>query len=319
MNGPSGTSDTSSSTTGPTPAPFFALIGNSSPWTPSSAASVSARSVRARSRRSTLLSTVTAGTPERLSASAMKRSPGPISCSPFSTNSAASASARARSTWRCMRSVSASRGRCTPGRSTSTSCQSSPGGDAADLAARGLRLVGHDRHLVAHDPVDQRGLAGVRPARERDEAGAAHSSSSTRRWSASISPLSRLVVVAAQVQHAVDDRLGQVLGVLWADHDVSKLARPGGGTGLVDREGQHVRGPVDAAVLAVQLEHPARRHELDRQVPVLDARRREGRERGPAQLVGHVDEVDFDQVGQPCWRRACASRSAGACFSAYSL
>src|SRR5439155_22625808 len=34
--------------------------------------------------------------------------------------------ASARSTRRCIRSVGASRGRCTPGRSTSTSCQSSP-------------------------------------------------------------------------------------------------------------------------------------------------------------------------------------------------
>ena len=56
----------------------------------------------------------------------MKRSPAPISCSPFSMNSAASASPSARTTPRCMRSVSVSRGRCTPGRSTSTSCQSSP-------------------------------------------------------------------------------------------------------------------------------------------------------------------------------------------------
>ena len=100
---------------------------------------------------------------------------------------------------------------------------------------------------------------------------------------------------------------------------MSLLARPGGGTGLVDREGQHVRGPVDAAVRTVQLEHPARPHELDREVPVLHARGGEGRERGPAKLLGHVDEVDFDQVGQPCWRRACAWRSGGACFSAYSL
>ena len=125
-NGPSGTSATSCSTTGPTPAPLIALIGNSSPWTSSSAAADSALTVRGLSSRSTLLSTVTVGTPERFRASAMKRSPGPICCSPFSTNSAASASASVRSTWRCMRSVSASRGRCTPGRSTSTSCQSSP-------------------------------------------------------------------------------------------------------------------------------------------------------------------------------------------------
>ena len=53
-----------------------------------------------------------------------------------------------------------------------------------------------------------------------------------------------LVVVAAQVEHAVDDGLDQVLGVLGADHDVAELARPGGGAGLVDREREHVGGLV---------------------------------------------------------------------------
>jgi hypothetical protein len=62
------------------------------------------------------------------------------------------------------------------------------GGDSADLATRGLRLVGHDRHLVAHDPVHQRRLAGVRAAGERDEPGLHRSSAITRSWSASISP-----------------------------------------------------------------------------------------------------------------------------------
>jgi hypothetical protein len=51
-------------------------------------------------------------------------------------------------------------------------------------------------------------------------------------------------------------------------------------------------------------------------MPVLDPGRGEGRQRRTPELVGNVDEVDLDQ-GR--WRRACASRSAGACFSAYSL
>ena len=80
----------------------------------------------ALSRLSTLFTTVTLATPARAMAREMNRSPGPTECSPFNTKSAASASASARSTWRCIRSVSVSRGRCTPGRSTSTSCQSSP-------------------------------------------------------------------------------------------------------------------------------------------------------------------------------------------------
>jgi len=63
-----------------------------------------------------------------------------------------------------------------------------PGRDAADLAPGGLRLVRDDGHLAADDPVDQCRLARVGAAGERHEAGARHSRSSTRRWSASISP-----------------------------------------------------------------------------------------------------------------------------------
>ena len=52
----------------------------------------------------------------------MKRSPAPPTpWSPLTTNSAASASASSDSTRRCIRDVSASRGRWTPGRSVSTS------------------------------------------------------------------------------------------------------------------------------------------------------------------------------------------------------
>ena len=52
----------------------------------------------------------------------MKRSPAPPTpWSPLTTNSAASASESSDSTRRCIRAVSASRGRWTPGRSVSTS------------------------------------------------------------------------------------------------------------------------------------------------------------------------------------------------------
>ena len=43
--------------------------------------------------------------------------------------------------------------------------------DAEDAPARGLRLVRHDRDLAADQRVEQRGLAGVGPADERDVAG----------------------------------------------------------------------------------------------------------------------------------------------------
>ncbi len=54
-----------------------------------------------------------------------------------------------------------------------------------------------------------------------------------------------LVIHAEQVQHAVDDRLAQVLRVRGADHDVAELARAGGGrrARAVDRERQHVGRP----------------------------------------------------------------------------
>ncbi len=92
--------------------------------TSSSAADCSIAIVCARSMRSTLLTAITTGTSACASAAAMKRSPGPTPCSPLSSSSEASASTSSRSTRLCMRSVSASRGFWTPGRSTSTSCAS---------------------------------------------------------------------------------------------------------------------------------------------------------------------------------------------------
>jgi hypothetical protein len=50
-------------------------------------------------------------------------------------------------------------------------------------------------------------------------------------------------------------------------------------------------------VLAVQLVDPPGRDELDSEMAVLDARRREGRQRGAPELVRNVDEVDLDQGG----------------------
>ena len=123
----------------------------------------------------------------------MKRSPGPTPCSPLRTSSAASDSASSGSTRCCMRSVSASRGRCTPGQVDEHELRVARCGHAADRPARGLRLVGDDRHLAPDHPVDERRLADVRAPGERDEARAGdrrryHVSSSA--WSASISPSS---------------------------------------------------------------------------------------------------------------------------------
>ena len=63
--------------------------------------------------------------------------------------------------------------------------------DAADRPPGGLRLVGDDRDLLAHERVDERRLADVGPPRQRDEAGAGHLIQETiSACRASISPLS---------------------------------------------------------------------------------------------------------------------------------
>ena len=102
---------------------------------PRPSASSSARTISGRLSRSTLLTAMTTGTGERSSSAAMKRSPGPTPCSALRTMSAASLSASSDSTRDCIRRVSSSRGRCTPGRSTSTSWMS-PTVDTPRIARR---------------------------------------------------------------------------------------------------------------------------------------------------------------------------------------
>ena len=240
----------------------------------------------------------------------MKRSPGPTSCSPFSMNSTASASASSRSIRFCIRVVSGSRGRCTPGQVDQHELpRRASGAVATPRIAR--RVVcgrfGHDRDLLPHEPVDQRRLARVRPPGERDEAerGITRSSATTRSWSASISPPSVLVVVAAQVQHAVHHRLGHVLGVLGADHHVAELARAGHRAGAVDRERQHVGGAVAPAVLAVQRADPLLADERDGEMPVAHAG---GRQRRPAALRNTGSSPSWISIST--LRPACAARRA---------
>ena len=158
------------------PVPRFAEIGKTSSTTSSSPTSASTSVSSGGPSRSILLTAQITGAPDPAVSRwpAMKRSPGPTPCSALTTNSTASASSSSCSTRRCMRSVSTSRGRWTPGRSTSTSCQAPARsrGDAAARPAGGLRTVGDDRHLRADDRVDERRLADVRASREADEAGA---------------------------------------------------------------------------------------------------------------------------------------------------
>ena len=154
----------------------------------------------------------------RAAASAMKRSPGPTPCSPLTTSSAASDSASSRSTRRCMRSVSASRGRWTPGRSTSTSCVSPRrsrrrGSRGASSAAcrRRSRPCGRRCALTSVDlPTFGRPASATKPrAGARSHAHQRQQLGLEREHLAVVG----LVVHAGEVQRAVDDRLAQVLGV----------------------------------------------------------------------------------------------------------
>src|SRR6185312_1009959 len=87
--------------------------------------------------------------------------------------------------------------------------------------------------------------------------------------------LVRLVVHAGEVQRAVDDGLAQVLGVIGAYDDVAQFARARGRARFVDRKGQHVGRTARSAVGLVELGDALGPDELDGDMAVLDARRRE--------------------------------------------
>ena len=173
-NGPSGTSPTSSSTSGCTPAPVRAETGKISASRPRSAAACSSATVRPRSSRSALLRAITTGRPARLQRLGHEAVAGPadaLLAVEHEQRRVGLARARSPRAAACG-AVSASRGRWTPGRSTSTSCAAAARRrrHAADRPAGRLRLVGDDRDLVADDRVHERRLADVGAPRERDEA-----------------------------------------------------------------------------------------------------------------------------------------------------
>ena len=122
------------------------------------------------------------------------------------------------------------------------------------------------------------------------------------------------MVVAAQVQHAVDHGLLQIGRLRRADHHVAELARARRGADPVHREREHVGGPFIASVLMVQSGDLGGRDESDGEVPVGDARR--GQRRASGNLEGPVppDDLYLDQA----FLRP-AALSPGACLSAYSL
>ena len=93
----------------------------------------------------------------------------------------------------------------------------------------------------------------------------------------------------------MDHGLDQILRVLRADHHVAEFARSSGPAALVNREGEHVGGAIEVAVLAIQRPDGVGVHQLHRQVAVLDPG---GRERGQgrsAELLRGVYEVQVDQ------------------------
>ena len=146
------------------------------------------------STRSILLTAITTGRGRARSSPAMNRSPGPTPCSALITNRQPSASSSSCSTRRCIRSVSASRGRWTPGRSTSTSCQ--PGPLATPRIARRV-VCGLSETIATFAPttalasVDLPTLGRPASAMKPERVGAAHRAQrSNSAWSASISPSS---------------------------------------------------------------------------------------------------------------------------------
>jgi hypothetical protein len=100
------------------------------------------------------------------------------------------------------------------------------------------------------------------------------------------------MVVAAEVQHAVDDRFAQVAALLGADHHVPQLTRPSRRFGAVDREGQDVGGLVETAMLAIQLPDPVRVGNLDSEMALLHIRDLESRGDRIAQLRRHIGEIE---------------------------
>jgi hypothetical protein len=119
-----------------------------------------------------------------------------------------------------------------------------------------------------------------------------------------------LVVIAGQVQRAVDDGLDEVLGVVRADDDIAELAWPRRRPILVDRERQDVGRLVLAAVVAVQLLDALLVDQLDRQVAIGYAGGLESRlRRAPEARVVclDLDQREARRRRSDVWREECSS------------
>ena len=215
-NGPSGRSATRCSTSASTPAPLRAEIGKIVVADLELGRGLQRRpACAARSSRSTLLTAITTGTPAVAQRGGDEAVAGPDAL--LAVEDAAARRRRRRARARrgaACAAVSASRGRCTPGRSTSTSC-ASPRVATPRIARRVVCGLSETiATLLPDDRVDERRLADVRPPGERDEARPRASSTASPRQHLALEgehlAVVGLVVHAGQVQRAVDDRLAQV-------------------------------------------------------------------------------------------------------------
>ena len=224
---------------------------------------------------------------------------------------------------RCIRSVSGSRGRCTPGRSTSTSCQPSP--VATPRIARRV-VCGLSETIATFPPTirfDQRRLAGVRPPGEGHEAAAPRHAAPARRRSgpgarASRRRRSRGRSRRGGARRAPRPRPGP--SVCSRQITTSPSSRgPACAARAVDREREHVGGRIAPAVLAVEPPDLVLADERDRQVPVAPRRRRRAQRARPrAARLGAATRARCSPAlaaSASAWRRG----ASGACFSAYSL
>ena len=118
--------------------------------------------------RSILFSARIAGVPALARSSRMKSSPGPRSSAASRTKRTRSAVDEGVGGVADHRRVHPVLGPVDAGRVDQRELRVRPAGDAEDALAGGLGLVGDDRDLFADEGVDQRGLAGVGPAHDRD-------------------------------------------------------------------------------------------------------------------------------------------------------
>ena len=209
-----------------------------------------------------------------------------------------------------MRSVSASRGRWTPGRSVSTSCHSS-GPRSPRRGSRGAWSAACRRRsppsgpTIALTSVDLPTFGRPASATKPERVTRTHATISA--CSASISPCVGLVVHPHEVQHAVDDGLREVRRCARGRSRrrrarAGRRPRPSSSTG---NESTSV-GPSLAAVLGVERGDPLGVDELDRDVarprrPPTRARSRTRRRSDSSGSAERADDLDLEHYS--CVRR----------------